>query len=98
MCDAGTQYAASPASSGARGWPALEACASWKPGLVAVWPPGRAWRPLLSLVQGRLQQPAELRCRLRKVQPCQAGQDPISRPAAPDGTTTAGVPAAVVLP
>jgi hypothetical protein len=57
---------------------------------------GRARRPLLSLVQRRLHQPAELRRRLRQVQPRQACQDPVAGPAPADGTTTAGVPAAVV--
>jgi len=60
-------------------------------------PPGGAWRPLLPVVQRRLHQPAELRCRLRQVQPCQARQHTLTGPTTPDGTTTAGVPAAVVL-
>lgn len=42
-------------------------------------------------VQGRIHQPAELRCRLRQVQPGQTGPDPVAGAAATAGTTTAGL-------
>lgn len=57
------------------------------------WPPmlprGRAWRPFLSLVEGRVHQPAKFCGRLQPVQPRQRRTNPVSGTTNAAGTATA---------
>nr|WP_235047026.1 hypothetical protein [Arthrobacter nitrophenolicus] len=82
---------ASPASSAARAWLGPAANANWRPGSAdaAPAPPSTA----TTSIRGprRIHQPAELRCRLRQVQPGQTGPDPVAGAAATAGTTAAGL-------
>lgn len=50
---------------------------------------GRARRPLLSMVERRIHQPAEFRRRLQPMQPCERRTDPVTCAAGKAGPTTA---------